>query len=665
MPSKKSFFRSGIIKQDLRQHGWIGIVYFICLLFTVPLEILQLASRNYVTYENYQNYLMINPGAQVLFLFLIPIAAGLLLFRYLQNEAAVDMIHSLPIRRETLYINHIISGLVLLVIPILLTSCVTFFVTNSIKEFQSILTLSELFSWTGLIILMTCMMFFFTVAVGMMTGMSSAQGILTYIFLFLPIAMVTMVSYNLSFLLFGYSTTFLDSKIEYLSPFFRFIGKIDQPEPFLTLEIVIYTILTIFFLVIGLVLYKARHLERATDVIAFPFLRPVFKYGVTFCCMIVGGSYFSAAGNLDWNWIIFGYISGAIIGYAVAEMILQKTWRIFQFRVFTGLIVYSAIFIVLLVSIKNDFINYENKLPRMDQISEVYFGNKYSMQELFRNDAEVYSDSKLYIQDVRNLHEYITHQKDFIDSQNEEEIYVEDMVISYHLKNGKSITREYHLPLALMKKQLKPIMEAEDYKRTLPELLQLHDKNFSINIVASGPMSKNVVITDPIEMEELSKALEEDFLSQSIEDLLPSTGSWGYFEFTRKQPDQQNNYDSYHLEWKKSYDEVTSWLDKHGHLEDARITMKDIVKAEVTKGNKKVNEKMDNQEEIYSPEEIFNQGEQVFTIADTKVLSEALLNFTESDEHTYHIKFILKDGSKWYGSIPDEQVPNDIRKLFE
>jgi ABC-2 type transport system permease protein len=660
MPSKKSFFRSGIIKQDLRQHGWIGIVYFICLLFTIPLEILQLASRNYVNYEDYQNYMMINPEVQIIFLFLIPIAAGLLLFRYLQNEAAVDMIHSLPIRRETLYINHIISGLVLLIIPILLTSCVTFFVTNSIEEFQSILTLSELFSWTGLIILMTCMMFFFTVSVGMMTGMSSAQGILTYIFLFLPIAMVTMVSYNLSFLLFGYSTIFLDSKMEYLSPFFRFIGTIGQPEPFSTLEVAIYTILTVFFLIIGLVLYKARQLERATDVIAFPFLRPVFKYGVTFCSMIVGGSYFSATGDLNWNWIMFGYVWGAVFGYTVAEMILQKTWRIFQFRVFTGLIIYSAIFIILLVGIKNDFMNYENKLPRMDQISEVYFGNKYSMQELFRNDAEVYSDSKLYIQDVRKLHEYITGQKDFIESQDEEDIHVEYMVISYRLNNGKAITREYRLPLELMKKQLKPIMEAEDYKRTLPQFLQLHDKAFSINIVANGPMSKNVVITDPFEMEEFSQALKKDFLSQSLEDLLASTSPWGHFEFTRKHPDEQNNYEAYHFEWKKSYDEVTSWLDEHDYLEDARITMKDIVKAEVTKGPKKINKDM------YESDEFFKQGEQFFTLTDPKVLEEALQNFIDyPDGHTYHIKFILKDGSEWYGSLPDEQVPNDIRKLFE
>lgn len=376
--------------------------------------------------------------------------------------------------------------------------------------------------------------------------------------------------------------------------------------------------------------------------------------------MIVGGSYFSATGDLNWNWIMFGYVWGAVFGYTVAEMILQKTWRIFQFRVFTGLIIYSAIFIILLVGIKNDFMNYENKLPRMDQISEVYFGNKYSMQELFRNDAEVYSDSKLYIQDVRNLHEYITGQKDFIESQDEEDIHVEYMVISYRLNNGKAITREYRLPLELMKKQLKPIMEAEDYKRTLPQFLQLHDKAFSINIVANGPMSKNVVITDPFEMEEFSQALEKDFLSQSLEDLLASTSPWGHFEFTRKHPDEQNNYEAYHFEWKKSYDEVTSWLDEHDYLEDARITMKDIVKAEVTKGPKKI------KKDMYESDEFFKQGEQFFTLTNPKVLEEALQNFIDyPDGHTYHIKFILKDGSEWYGSLPDEQVPNDIRKLFE
>jgi ABC-2 type transport system permease protein len=660
MKSKKSFFKSGIIKQDLRQHGWISIVYFICLLIALPLELLQLASRDYVIFEDYKNYLLINTEIQVLFIFSIPVAAGLLIFRYLQNEASVDMIHSLPIRRETLYISHMISGILLLLIPIILISVITYIVTGTIKEFFSLLTVSDLFSWTGLIILITCMMFFFTAAVGMMTGMSSAQAILTYIFLFLPIGMVAMVSYNLTFLLFGFSPLFIEEKLEYLSPLIRFVESWGKTDPYTLVEIIIYSILTVCFFFIGLGLYKARQLERASEVIAFPFLKPVFKYGVTFCSMIFGGSYFSVTGTLSWNWIIFGYISGALIGYAVAEMILQKTWRIFQFRVFRGFIGYSIIFFIILFSIKTDLINYENKLPRMDQISEVYFGDKYEMQELLRNDVEVYSDSKLYIQEVRNLHENITKEQDLIESHSKPDIFKADMVIAYRLNDGSLFTREYSLPVQLMKEKLKPVMEAEAYKLNLRDFSLLREDILTIKIVPNGPVGRHVIISDSKEIEEFRNVIKKELLSQSIEDLINTTSPWGYIEFSHKDSDMKLQYEGYTVEWKKSYHEISKWLDEHGYLDDARVNLEEIVKAEVTKVNSQVNK------DVYIPEEIFLTGEQFVTITDKNMLLEALYIFNEYPEkHTYYIKFILKDGTEWYGSISDEHIPKEISNQFK
>jgi ABC-2 type transport system permease protein len=628
-------------------------------MFTVPLELMQLATRDYVVFEDYKNYLYVNTELQILFLFTIPVAAGLLLFRYLQNEASVDMIHSLPIRRVTLYVSHIMSGLLLLLVPIVLMSCVTFFVTKSIEEFHSILTPLELLSWTGLITLLTCMMFFVTVAVGMMTGMSSAQAILTYIFFFLPIGMVAMVSYNLSFLLFGFSSIFIDEKLTYLSPFLRFVEIWNTKDPFSILEIFIYTIIVICSFFIGLGLYKARQLESATDVIAFPFLKPVFKYGVTFCSMTIGGSYFSITGTLNWSWIIFGYISGALIGYIVAEMILQKTWRIFHFRVFTGFIGYSIIFIIILFSIKTDLIDFEKKLPRMDQISEVYFGDKYEMQELMRNDIEVYSDSKLYIQDVRNLHEYITGKQDLIEAQTDEK-YRQDMVITYRLNDGRLFTREYRLPVQLMKEKLMPVMEADSYKKILPEYTQLQKSIRLINIVPNGPVGKQVTITDQKEITEFSRVIEKDLLSQTLDDLVQSTSPWGYIEISTKAAGEDHSYEGYPIEWKKSYDETTKWLDEHGYLDDARINIDDLLKAEITKVN------LPKDLEYYNPDELFISGEQFFTITDKELLSKTLEHFTEySEEHTYYIKFTLKDGNEWYGSIPDEDVPIDIQNKLK
>lgn len=665
MKSKKSFYKNAVIKQDFRQFGWISLVYLVSLLFTLPLGLLQIASRKYVIFTDYKNYLMVNPEIQIVLYFAVPVAAGLLLFRYIQNEASVDMVHSLPIRRETLYFSHVISGLLLLIVPILLTAVITYFVTNTIEGFSGILTILDLLSWFGVVTLLTCMMFSFSIAVGFITGMSTVQAILTYIFLFLPIGMVTMVTYNLSFLLFGFTTAFIEEKLMYLSPFLRFVGTWDEPQPYSTLEIMIYIIFTVFFFVIGLVLYKLRQLERATDVIAFPFLKPIFKYGVTFCSMILGGSYFSATGDLNWSWIIFGYIIGALIGYTVAEMVLLKTWRILRLHFFTGIIIYSVVFIVVLLGIKTDLINYEANLPRMDQIEEVYFGNKYDMQELMRNEIDPFSDNKLYIQDVRNLHEEIINQKDFIESQKHSEINKVQGFITYRMKNGKQFTREYQLPADAFQKQLTPVLESDSYLVNQPHYFHLQRNdilNMRINPVGPSHRSSSITISDEKEIEEFRRVLEKDILTQSIEDIVSPASPWAYIDIEFKRSNNEEYiFDGYSIEWKKSYENVTKWLEEHDYLEDARIDANDIKEAEMTSVNPQ-----NPAEEMLSAEEYYQTGQKHATITDQESLTTIIRHFTEySSDHTYYVKLILKDGNEWYGSIPDQYMTDEMKEKLK
>jgi ABC-2 type transport system permease protein len=665
MKSRKSFYKNAVIKQDFRQFGWISLVYLVSLLFSLPLGLLQIASRKYVIFSDYKNYLMVNPEIQIVLYFAVPVAAGLLLFRYIQNEASVDMVHSLPIKREVLYFSHVISGLLLLIVPIIITAVITYFVTNTIEEFSGILTITDLLSWIGIVTLLTCMMFSFSIAVGFITGMSTVQAILTYILLFLPIGMVTMVTYNLSFLLFGFTTAFIEEQLMYLSPFLRFVGSWGEPQPYSTLEIMIYLIFTVLFFGIGLVLYKLRQLERATDVIAFPFLKPIFKYGVTFCSMILGGSYFSATGDLNWNWIIFGYIIGALIGYTVAEMVLLKTWRILRLHFFTGFIVYSVIFIAVLLGIKTDLINYEANLPKMEQIEEVYFGNKYDMQELIRNDIDPFSNNKLYIQDVRNLHEEIIHQKAFIESQQHSDINKVQGFITYRMKNGKQFTREYQLPADALQKDLTPVMESEGYIVNKPEFFQLQREdilNMRINPVGPGHHTNTITISDKKEIEEFRRVLEKDILSQSIEDIVSPATPWAYIDIEFKRSNNEEHFfDGYSIDWKKSYDNVTKWLDEHGYLEDARIDVNDIKEAELTIVNPQ-----NQAEEMFSPEEYYQTGQKHATITDKESLTSIIRHFTEySSDHTYYVKLILKDGNEWYGSIPDKYLTDQMKEQIK
>ncbi len=665
MKLKKSFYKPAVIKQDLRQHGWISIVYLLGLLFTVPLGLLQLASRDYINFSDYENYFKINTDVQVLLYFSFPVAAALLLFRYIQSESSVDMVHSLPIRRETLYFSHIFSGLILLITPIILTAIITFFVSNSIEEFNGILTISDLLAWTGLITLLTCMMFAFPVAVGFMTGMTTAQAILTYVLLFLPIGMAALVSYNLAFLLFGFTPFFIEEKMTYLSPFLRFVGIWGESNPYSVIELVIYTGITILSFGIGLVLYRFRHLERATEVIAFTFMKPIFKYGVTFCSMMLGGTYFSASGTLNWNWMIFGYITGALIGFTASEMILQKTWRILHLRFYTGFVVYSVVFVAILFSIKIDLFQYETKLPKMDQIEEVYFGDRYNLQELKRNNVDPYSVSKLYIQDIRNLHEEIIEQREFIEKQQDTHLNKISEVIVYRLKNGQEFKREYQLPIDAFQEELKPIMEAKDYKITLPEFSQLQREDvMTIRVVPYGPSNQHnqITITDEKEIAELRKAIEKDFLSQSIDDIVSASTPWAYIEMDYKQQNREEpkTVEGHIIDWKKSYHTISSWLDEHGYLDNARIDEDDITKAEVAFIPNK------GQEDIYMSEEIYQLGEKHATITEKDTLAKLIYHFSEySEENVYYIKLTLTDGNVWYGSVPNQHIPKEIKKQIQ
>ena len=118
----------------------------------------------------------------------IPVLTAILLFRYIQSKKSVDMIHCLPIKRVKLYDNHIFIGILILVVPVLITALSALLLKEALNlnNYRFHFTVKTVASWTGRTILFNIVIFLSSVLVGMFTGLSSAQGILTYIFLFLP-----------------------------------------------------------------------------------------------------------------------------------------------------------------------------------------------------------------------------------------------------------------------------------------------------------------------------------------------------------------------------------------------------------------------------------------------------------------------------------------------
>ena len=136
-----------------------------------------------------------------------------------------------------------------------------------------------------------------SVATGMFTGISSVQGILSYILLLLPVGLLFLLLHNLNMYVYGFAYDYYYStNLDVLSPLVRVFESLSSYS-LQSSEIIAYLLISAALYGIGLYLYKRRQLETAGTAITFPILRPLFKYGVTFCFMLLLGSYFRSTQN--------------------------------------------------------------------------------------------------------------------------------------------------------------------------------------------------------------------------------------------------------------------------------------------------------------------------------------------------------------------------------
>ncbi|SFM01311.1 hypothetical protein [Salibacterium qingdaonense] len=432
MTSKVSFFNPGIQKQNFKQFGWIGIVILIGWIFIVPMRMIRITDDWYGP-EDVTTMTQISNGTELPVIVGGSILTGMFLFRYLQVPDAADMMHSLPVRRESLFFNQVLTGLVLIMAPLLITAGAAQVIAGMYPEFNE-LTPQTIWSWAGAFLIMSVFFFLFTVFVGMAVGMSIATGIITMILLILPAGMYTLINGTIAFYLYGAPSSNI-SAMEAIVPFspLLFVSNIVENQQ-TAWQLAGYAAAAVLFGAAALVLYKLRPIETASEAITFRVLRPIFKYGVTFCAMLTFSVFYSQNDNT--GWIIFGYVFGSAAGYFIAEMILKKTWRVFRGRALIGYGGYAVVIIIAGAMLHYDVFGYESTIPDSDSVQSVYVGEFISHPADYQN---LYSTSDAYLDDVQQLHQAI------IDHRPEEEqgASKQSVSIAYELENGKTIIRQY------------------------------------------------------------------------------------------------------------------------------------------------------------------------------------------------------------------------------
>ena len=565
MPSTTSWINKEIIVQSLRNAGWVGIVYFIGLLFSLPIDIIGKLSNDNQTYANsiYDNLFKMQYPIQMALMLIIPVILSLFLFRYLHVKQAGDFMHSLPITRSKLFLHFTLSGFGILIIPIVLNTIILFSL-YMFTDLQRFIEVGDIFVWCGITLLTNLLLFTAATFVAMVTGLTAVQGALTYILLLLPAGMFVLISYSLKNLLYGFPADyFFDVQIEKYSPIIKTVYL--ESNLFSGTDVLLFIAITLVLYGLSYILYKIRKVEFASQAIVYPLLRPLFKYGVAFCFMLFSGMYFTEIYQ-NTGWTIFGYFIGSLFGYYLGEMVLQKHWRVFHhWKGYGGFIIAVAL---LGLFIQLDLFHYEKKVPELAEVEKVHVSQGY--YSLSDNPDNLIKDPFIKdpatIEAVLDLHEKIVDSQDEITEPDEKH---EQIFLYYKMKDGSRIVRNYLTDLEKFKSQYASLYEMKDYKEKTQQIYGVDSSKVDkLTIYNDRGNSPGITIADPAEIKEAIDILKDETYHDSFEDR--DRVNLYTVEFLLSNNTWANKGVMYNDK------KFIAWLQEKGYSKDLKVTGSDI-----------------------------------------------------------------------------------------
>lgn len=682
MKSTTSIFNKGILQNDLRRFFWLGIIYLLGMLAAVPLQIFMIFNRSdQSTLNGLPTYLRVLDGSssfQFLLLVVMPVLTGLLLFRYLQVSKSSDMEHALPIKRAALFNTHILSGNILLLTPLIVTALVTWLTVAGLG-LESVNTRAIL-TWLGTSLLFNLLFFMTTAAVGIFTGMTALQGVLTYILLLLPTGLSILLLQNLNMFIYGFAYDhYYSSSVKSLSPLLRLESAFSHPLP--AGMVTLYLLLIAALHILGRYMYQQRPLEKVGNAVVFEVLGQVLKYGVVFCVMLLAGGYFyDAQGSI--SWVYFGYLLGSLLAYILMEVLLDKSLNIFQWRRFKGYGFY-ALLIILLVTILNfDVMGYEKRGPELSEVQSIYMDysffaldnrnailaqSVYDPQSAYPYDSYEYKRVLPVYTDPDNLADiYALHQAIIKDSGKSRPVKRgynpdrEQLCLAYELKDGSRLYRQYSIKSKDYAAQLKPIYESPEYKKLHYDILRINPHEAKLIEIDTREGNKQLRISRPELIEQAILALQEDTYQQSYTEMTSRKSSWAQVSIYLDK--RQVMYAT----WPKSFTHFENWLIENEMYDQARLLPDEDIKYALA-GKISASKPVPHWEKNALNIEEFAQSPGVITIQEAAELEQCLRSYyyPSNEPSAYFIVFLLKNDRILEGVFPEADTPDFIKERLK
>ncbi len=444
MRSGTSFFNPTVFKKTVTRYWPVWAVYLAIWAVALPLRLLTGFQRWGVpdAAQDVWSALSSSIDGMLTLTVVFAAVAAMAVFSHLYNTRSANFFGALPVRREGLFLTHYLAGLAFLLVPDLIVGALTLLVGMPFGAN----CLTAVLYWLAIACGAGFFFYSFAVFCGMFAGHILALPVFYAIFNALAAALCTVFRYIFSEFYYGfrYDGMILPEAVQWLTPTSKMAGDvfIDAEEKALhgggTLAV--YAVAAVALTVFAFLLYRRRRLETAGDVVAVRPTKPVFKYSVSFCAGLFLGWFTTLVLDGSEGMWAAASVFWAVAGCFAAQMILDKSFKVF--RKWKGPVVMGLVFCALFAVVRFDLTGFETRVPETADVERVTIDDlrgTWSGNDWYGVDT----GNPERVRDFVILHRAAVDQRDgWTDRLNENVGYAE-MTLTYHLKSGGTLTREY------------------------------------------------------------------------------------------------------------------------------------------------------------------------------------------------------------------------------
>lgn len=378
------------------------------------------------------------------------------LFSYLTTSRSVGFAHALPLRRETLFLTHYCAGVAVFLTVHIAAALLTLAVWAAAGVTQLWAIGAWFLSVTGQ------MLFFFSFAVfcAMFAGQVLAIPAFYLIYNCLAVVLTWICDAMGSLFFYGWNGLRYPAAVKWLTPVWSLIDHVyvltqwegeDEwmHETGYTLEglwaVGIYALAGLVLAALALLVYRRRASETAGDIVAVPWAKPLFRYGMGICGgMIIGIALYAVLWEQFFDdasaaAMAVSAAAGGVVCYFAAEMLLRKSFRVLK-KSWRGAAVLCAALVLVCAAFGADLFGVQTRVPEPETVLEVDFS--------INGDAEYVNglvEDPALIEKLVAVHQTLVDQRPeshWSDDELDESSV--NFSLTYSLKNGGMLRRSYY-----------------------------------------------------------------------------------------------------------------------------------------------------------------------------------------------------------------------------